>query len=77
MDEQMNKQKKLENKKRKAGEKEESTRGQINEYFPLSQKLKSPLALKKQTHIVTPTKKGPEEPKESKCKLRQLLICMS
>ena len=56
MDEQMNKQKKLENKKRKAGKKEESTRGQINEYFLPSQKLKAPLALKKSTYAVAPTK---------------------
>ena len=49
--------KELENKKRKAAEKEESSRGQINDFFKQCQKPKAPSALKNSTHIVTPTKK--------------------
>ena len=58
----------LENKKRKAAEKEESSKGQIDEHFQRSQKLKAPSALRSSTHAVTPAKKGQEEESESKCK---------
>ena len=59
---------KMGNKKRKAAEKEESSKGQIDECFQRSQKLKAPSALRTSTHAVTPTKTGREEQSESKCK---------
>ena len=57
----------LENKKKKAAEKGESWKGQIDEHFQRSQKLKAPSALRTSTHVVTPTKTGREEQSESKC----------
>ena len=51
----------LENKKRKAAAKEESSKGQIDEHFQRSQKPKAPSALRTSTHAVTPAKTRREE----------------
>ena len=48
-------QEELENKKKKALEKAESSKSHISGYFPLRQKIKSPSALKKSTYTSTQT----------------------
>ena len=66
----------LENKKRKAAEKEESSKGQIDECFQRSQKPKAPSALRNSTHAVAPAKKDKRKRVNPSAKGRQLLAYM-
>ena len=67
MSEQINNQQDLENKKRKAEEKDDSSKGHINKYFLPSQKSKAPSAFRKTVQVITPTQKT-RKPKELKYK---------
>lgn len=69
-------QEELENKKRKVAEKEESSKGQINEHFQRSKKTKAPSALRNSTHAVAPAKKDKRKRVNLSAKGRQLLAYM-